>query len=61
MTWYLPFKISIAKTDVFAIECLDQIAIDYSGTNLLFFFSFFKLDHCTDQHLGHEKMVDSTN
>ena len=24
MTWYLPFKISIAKTDVFAIECLDQ-------------------------------------
>ena len=28
MTWYLPFKISIAKTDVFAIECLDQ---NYSG------------------------------
>ena len=25
MTWYLPFKISIAKTDVFAIECLDQL------------------------------------
>ena len=24
MTWYLPFKISIAKTDVFAIECLNQ-------------------------------------
>ena len=24
MTWYLPFKISIAKTDVFAIEWLDQ-------------------------------------
>ena len=29
MTWYLPFKISIAKTDVFAIECLDQL-----GTNV---------------------------
>ena len=29
MTWYLPFKISIAKTDVFAIECLDQSLIPY--------------------------------
>ena len=28
MTWYLPFKISIAKTDVFAIECLDQGFMD---------------------------------
>ena len=28
MTWYLPFKISIAKTDVFAIECLDQYVTD---------------------------------
>ena len=28
MTWYLPFKISIAKTDVFAIECLDQVYSD---------------------------------
>ena len=27
MTWYLPFKISIAKTDVFAIECLDQVSL----------------------------------
>ena len=27
----------------------------------LTFFSFFKLDHCTDQHLGHETMVGSTN
>ena len=28
MTWYLPFKISIAKTDVFVIECLDQLQAD---------------------------------
>ena len=28
MTWYLPFEIFIAKTDVFAIECLDQMASD---------------------------------
>ena len=28
---------------------------------LTFSFSFFKLDHFTDQHLGHETMVDSTN
>ena len=27
MTWYLPFKISIAKTDVFAIECLNQVIL----------------------------------
>ena len=31
MTWYLPFKISIAKTDVFAIECLDQMTSELSG------------------------------
>ena len=36
MTWYLPFKISIAKTDVFAIECLDQIELEVDIERLLF-------------------------
>ena len=31
MTWFEAFKISIAKTDVFAIECLDQLGSGRRG------------------------------
>ena len=36
MTWYLPFKISIAKTSVFAIECLDQQQTEVKDTGRWF-------------------------
>ena len=50
MTWYLPFKISIAKTDVFAIECLDQ-----HSTNALTFSSYDHLWLSVDDFSTHLK------